>query len=101
MQYDVILTKEAKENFEQLDILAQDKLYHDYQTIETVDIEAVNVKGLGNKLFEIKTNNLRSIFEYRKNQLIVIAIIFIKKTQKTPPKYLKLAKNILDRFEKE
>lgn len=101
MRYNVILTQEAKEAFEQLDISSQDKLYHDYTTIESIDINAINVKSLGNKLFEIKTDNLRSIFEYRKGQIVIVALIFVKKTQKTPPKYLKLAKNILEKFEKE
>ena len=78
MKYEVILTKEAKEIFNNLDIISQDKLYSDYQAINNVDITAVNAKSLGNKLFEIKTDNIRSIFEYRKGQIIVIALIFTR-----------------------
>ena len=101
MQYDVFLTKEAEGSFYKLDITSQDKLFRDYELIKTTDITAVNVKSLGNKLFEIKTDNLRSVFEYRKGQIIVIAIIFVKKTQKTPKNHLKLARNILDKFDQE
>ena len=101
MKYEVILTPEAKKNFDNLDTASKRKLYNDYQTIESVDINCLNIKNLGNKLFEIKTDNLRSIFEYRKGQIIIVGLIFVKKTQKTPQKHLKLVKNILDKFEKE
>jgi phage-related protein len=101
MKYGVILTKEAKSAFNQLDIFSQDKLQSDYATIENIGIDGLNIKSLGNKLFEIKTDKIRSIFEYKKEQIIVVGLIFIKKTQKTPKKHLKLVKNILDRFEKE
>jgi hypothetical protein len=101
MKYEVILTKEAKSAYNQLDIVSQDKLQSDYATIEEIGTEGLNIKSLGNKFFEIKTDKIRSIFEYRKGQIIIVGLIFIKKTQKTPPKHLKLVRNILDRFEKE
>ncbi|MFA7658497.1 MAG: type II toxin-antitoxin system RelE/ParE family toxin [Candidatus Gastranaerophilaceae bacterium] len=101
MKYDVILTQYAEEAFRNLERTQRIKLQSDYKTIKEIGTDGFNIKGLGNKLFEIKTDNLRSIFEYRKGQIIVVALIFVKKTQKTPPKYLKLAKNILEKFEKE
>jgi len=74
------------------------KLQIDYKTIQEVDIEAVRINSLGNKLFEIKTSELRSLFEYRKGQIIIISVVFIKKTQKTEEIYIKRAKNLLEKY---
>ena len=95
MQYEVILTDEAKEDLKKLETHLQDKLVENYKTIKDVDIDAVVVNSLGDKLFEIKTDKLRSLFEYRKGQIIVVALIFIKKGQKTPGIYIDRARKIL------
>lgn len=95
MQYEVILTDEAREDFKKLETHLQDKLVEDYKTIQTVDIDAVVVNSLGDKLFEIKTDKLRSLFEYRKGQIIVVAVIFTKKGQKAPRIYTDRARRIL------
>ena len=54
-------------------------------------IDVVLTRPLGDKIFEIKTSNLRTLFKYTENQIIVIGVIYIKKTQKTPLNVLKLA----------
>lgn len=70
----------------------QTLLDSDYKTIETLGIEFVRVKHLQDKIFEIKTKNLRSLFKYQEGKIIVIGVVFVKKTQKTPKDKIKLAK---------
>lgn len=43
------------------------------------------------EFFEIKSNELRSLFKYKAGAIIVIGIVFVKKTQKTPKDKIKLA----------
>jgi hypothetical protein len=98
MKYTVLILPEAQDDINKLERVQRNKLQIDYKTLQEVDIEAVIVNSLGNKLFEIKTNELRSLFEYRKGQIIVIAVVFIKKTQKTEEIYIKRAKKILAKY---
>jgi len=98
LKYTVKILPEAQDNINKLELIQQDKLQTDYKTVQEVDIKAVNVNSLGNKLFEIKTNNLRSLYEYRKDKIIIIAVVFIKKTQKTDEKYIKRAGKLLEKY---
>jgi len=98
MKYTVKILPEAQDDIDKLQLVQKDKLQTDYKTVQAVDIEAVIVKSLGDKLFEIKTSELRSIFEYKKDQIIVISVDFIKKTQKTEKTYIKRAKKILEKY---
>ena len=99
MKFDVYLTNEAQENLKQLEKIEQKKVLKAIDIIENVDIESVNTRPLTDKIYEIKTDNVRSLFTYAKNQIIIIALIFIKKTQKTPPKYIDKAVNILKEYD--
>lgn len=98
MKYEIILTKEAKKDLDSLERNQKEKLYSDYSAIQIESIDAVSIKSLGKKLFEIKTDNLRSLFIYKKDRIIVIGVIFIKKTQKTPKQYIEKALKILDKY---
>lgn len=86
-----IVESEIKELEQSQQIL----LASEYKKIETQGIEFVKVKHIQKKIFEIKSNELRSLFKYEKNKLILIAVIFVKKTQKTPKDKIKLAKQRL------
>lgn len=98
MKYIVKVIPEAQDDINKLERTQQNKLKTDYKTIQEVDIDAVHINSLGNKLFEIKTSELRSIYEYRKGQVVVIAVVFIKKSQKTDEKYIKRAKKLLEKY---
>jgi len=74
----------------------QDLLKSEYDKIEQQGIEFVRVKSLQSKLFEIKSNELRSLFKYQEGRIIVIGVVFVKKTQKTPKDKIKLAKKRLE-----
>lgn len=47
------------------------------------------------EIFEIKTNELRSLFKYSAGRIIVVGVVFVKKTKKTPKEKIKLAKQRL------
>mgnify|MGYP001669038123 FL=1 len=72
-----------------------DLLKIEYEKIEQQGIEFVKVKHLQKKIFEIKSNELRSLFKYKEGKIIVIGVIFVKKTQKTPKETIKLAEKRL------
>ncbi|MGP1455523.1 MAG: type II toxin-antitoxin system RelE/ParE family toxin, partial [Treponema sp.] len=62
----------------------KDLLETDYEKIEQQGIEFVKVKPLQKKIYEIKSNDLRSLFKYKEGRIIIIGVVFVKKTQKTP-----------------
>ena len=70
-------------------------LKNEYDIIENRGIEFVKVKHLQNKIFEIKTKEIRSLFKYKSGKIILIGVVFVKKTQKTPKEIIKLAKQRL------
>lgn len=63
--------------------------------IQEQGIEFVRVKPIQKEIFEIKTNELRSLFKYKAGKIIVVGVVFVKKTQKTPKEIIKLAKKRL------
>ncbi|WP_405339525.1 type II toxin-antitoxin system RelE/ParE family toxin [Fibrobacter sp.] len=73
----------------------QDLLKSEYNLIATKGIEYVRVKHLQNKIFEIKSKELRSLFKYQEGRIIIIGVVFVKKSQKTPKDKIKLAKQRL------
>lgn len=73
----------------------QDLLKSEYELIESQGIEFVRVKHLQGKIFEIKSKNLRSLFRYQEGKIVLIGVVFVKKTQKTPRDKIKLAKQRL------
>lgn len=86
-----VVTKEIAE----LQQEQQDLLRSEYELIETKGIEFVRVKHLQSKIFEIKSKDLRSLFKYKEGKIIIIGVVFIKKSQKTPKDKIKLAKQRL------
>ena len=68
---------------------------NEYTKIETQGIEFVRVKPIQKDIFEIKSSELRSLFKYKAGKIIVVGVVFVKKTQKTPKEKIKLAKQRL------
>ncbi len=54
-----------------------------------------SVKPIQKKIFEIKSNELSLLFKYKEGQIIVVGVVFVKKTQKTPKEKIKLAETRL------
>jgi hypothetical protein len=95
MKFRVVKTKEADKDFTDLSKENQKLLEEDYKNIHTKGIKSVITKPLDTGLFEIKTKHLRSLYGYQKEQIILVAVIFIKDGQKTPKELIKRAKKIL------
>lgn len=98
MKYQVLLTDEATKDFNALEKIERKKILKAFDIIENVDIAAVNTRPLTDKLLEIKADNVRALYVYSKNKLIIVGLIFIKKTQKTPSKYIVKAERILQEY---
>ena len=95
MKFTVEKLPQAEAEIESLEQSQQELLRNEYTKIETQGIEFVRVKYLQNDIFEIKSNELRSLFKYKAGKIIVVGVVFVKKTQKTPKDKIKLAKQRL------
>ena len=60
----------------------QDVLKRDYEIIEKQCIEYVRVRPLQKEIFEIKSNELRSLFKYKAGAIIVIGVVFVKRLKR-------------------
>lgn len=98
MKFDVNFLDEAYKEFNDLSEEQKTLLKEDYLTIKNDSIERVITRPLGNKIFEIKTSNIRSLYKYQENQIIIIGVIYVKKTQKTPKEILKIAQKRLKNY---
>jgi len=101
LKFIVDITDEAKEDFRKLDKSSQKKITRAFEWIEKYDIDFVETKHLEEDLYEIITDNVRALYGYAEDQVIVVAVIFLKKTQKTPIKYKEKAKKIIKREVKQ
>lgn len=95
MKFKVEKLPQAEAEIKNLEVSQQELLQGEYLKIETQGIEFVRVKLIQKDIFEIKTNELRSLFKYNAGKIIVIGVVFVKKTQKTPKDKIKLAKKRL------
>lgn len=95
MKFTVEKIKEAQKEFDKLSSCQKALLEEDYRTISTKGIEFVATRYLAPKLYEIKTKDLRSLFKYEANQIIIIGLIYEKNSQKAPTYYIKLAQKRL------
>lgn len=62
--------------------------------VEKLPAAAAEIEALEQsqkEIFEIKSNELRSLFKYKAGAIIVIGVVFVKKAQKTPKEKIKLA----------
>lgn len=95
MKFKVEKLPQAEVEIESLEQSQQELLRNEYSKIETQGIEFVRVKPIQKDIFEIKTNELRSLFKYSAGRIIVVGVVLVKKTQKTPKEIIKLAKKRL------
>ena len=95
MKFTVEKLPQANNEIDALEQSQKDMLEADYKKIQEQGIEFVRVKPLQKDIFEIKTNELRSLFKYQAGKIIVVGVVFVKKTQKTPKEKIKLAKQRL------
>ena len=91
MKFTVEKLPAAVAEIEALEQSQKELLNKEYETIEKQGLEYVRVRPLQKEIFEIKSNELRSLFKYKAGAIIVIGVVFVKKTQKTPKEKIKLA----------
>ncbi|MDD3435626.1 MAG: type II toxin-antitoxin system RelE/ParE family toxin [Candidatus Gastranaerophilales bacterium] len=96
IKYKIILTDTAKDNLSELIPENKLKIQRSFDSIEKNGIQSVFIKSLGNKLFEIRTGRVRALYTYKEKQLIIVGIIFLKDTQKTPKEIIKKARKVLN-----
>lgn len=91
MKFAVEKLPTAAAEIEALEQSQKELLDKEYETIEKQGLEYVRVRPLQKEIFEIKSNELRSLFKYKAGAIIVIGVVFVKKAQKTPKEKIKLA----------
>jgi len=97
MKYNIFLLPEAQAEKNKLAKTYQDEIENAYKLIEEKGTEFVFVNSLGNKLYEIKTDKTRSVYKYNAGQIIIVGLVFLKKSQKAPKQIIKLAQKRLNK----
>lgn len=98
MKFNVKKLPEAQKELDDLDETYRNNVESDYEIIEKDGREFVITKPLRDGLYEIVSGRVRSIFTYEANQQIIISVVFLKKTQKTPDKHIRSAKRRLHNY---
>ena len=95
MTFKVLILQRAQKEFEGLSEKQKELVSADYRTIETKGIEFVKRRYLRNGIFEIKSDDVRSLFKYQEDRIILIGVIYEKRSRKAPQEILKLAEKRL------
>jgi len=91
MKFKITKLPQAEKEISDLSKEQQSALQKDFETIKNLGIEYVKRRHLRDDLFEIKTNDVRSLFSYRDNKIILIGLVYEKRTNKAPEYFIKLA----------
>jgi phage-related protein len=99
-QFTAELTEEAEEQLLALSDENRTKIADAIRTFENVGTYYKNINDLGNGLFEIKPKGVRAYFMYDHNRrrIIIVGLIVLKTTQKAPTRYIKQARNNIERY---
>ena len=95
MTFKVLKLQQAQREFDGLSEKQKELVSADYRTIETKGIEFVKRRYLRNGIFEIKSDDVRSLFKYQEDRIILIGVIYEKRSRKAPQDILKLAEKRL------
>jgi len=69
---------------------------------EEVGTDYKNINDLGESgLYELKPDNVRAYFKYHGNKIIIVGFVVLKKTQKTPKRYIEQALRNIENYIKE
>ena len=91
MRFEIQKLKQAEKEISKLTKKQQKQLENDYKIISSKGIEYVKRRHLRGDVFEIKTNDMRSLFAYRENCIILIGLVYEKRSNKAPDYYIELA----------
>ena len=91
-------TDEALEQLSRLEDIEYEKIMKSIYVFERVGSRYKNLNNLGNGLYELKPDNVRAYFMYAKNRIIIIGLIVLKKSQKAPARYIKQARQNIEKY---
>jgi len=89
--FEIILSKEAEEQFNNLDKTLYKKVFKDFEKFENLGSKAVDSRDLTKGLWEIRTDNIRSYYSYVGTKIIIVGLIVLKKSQKAPKRFIEQA----------
>ena len=95
MRFKIQKLKQAEKEISKLTQTQQIQLKNDYDTIINKGIEYVKRRHLRGDVFEIKTNDIRSLFAYKEDCIILIGLVYEKRSNKAPDYYVELAQKRL------
>jgi len=97
--FTVRYTIEAENELKSLDKQNQKRVLFTAAVFEQLGKEGVNSRPLNNEgLFELKTDKVRIYFMYHENNIIIIGLIALKKTQKAPERYKQAAMSRIRKY---
>ena len=95
MKFKIEILKQAEKEISKLTKEQQKQLKADFDIITHNGIEFVKRRHLRGDVFEIKTNDIRSLFAYRENCIILVGLVYEKRSNKAPDYYIELAQKRL------
>ena len=95
MKFKIQKLKQADKEIRKLTKEQQKQLKDDYDTITNKGIEFVKRRHLRGDVFEIKTNDIRSLFAYKEDCIILVGLVYEKRSNKAPDYYVELAQKRL------
>lgn len=95
MKFKIEKLKQAEKEISKLTKSQQKQLKDDYDIITNKGIEYVKRRHLRGEVFEIKTNDIRSLFVYKENCVILVGLVYEKRSNKAPDYYIELAQKRL------
>jgi len=95
MKYTIKKLKQAEKEISKLTKTQQEQLKNDYNDITNKGLEFVKTRHLRGEVFEIKTNDIRSLFAYREDCILLVGLVYEKRTNKAPDYYIELAQKRL------
>lgn len=95
MKFKIQKLKQADKEISKLTKEQQKQLKDDYDTITNKGIEFVKRRHLRGDVFEIKTNDIRSLFAYKEDCIILVGLVYEKRSNKAPDYYVELAQKRL------
>ena len=89
--FEIILSDEAEEQFNNLDKASYKKVFKDLEKFENLGSRAVDSRDLTKDLWEIRTDDIRIYYSYAGTKIIIVGLIVLKKSQKAPKRFIEQA----------
>ena len=98
-QFTAKYTQEAESELKNLDKQNQKRVLHTVAVFEQMGKEGVSSRPLNKEgLFELKNDQVRIYFMYYKNNIVIVGLITLKKTQKAPERYKITAMSRIEKY---